>query len=57
LIALSACQRQRMVIVYILLYVGGFLSWVLQIAEGGRRSALTTLRRDYDLHFKYTGKV
>jgi hypothetical protein len=46
-----------MVIVYILLYVGGFLSWVLQIAEGGRRSALMTLRRDYDLHFKYTGKV
>lgn len=27
------------------------------LGEGARRSALTTLRHDYDLHYKYTGKV
>lgn len=26
-------------------------------AEGARRSALMTLRHDFDLHYKYTGKV
>lgn len=27
------------------------------LGEGARRSALMTLRHDYDLHYKYTGKV